>query len=504
MDNANSNKRIAKNSLYLYLQMAIRLVITLFTTRVVLNVLGVEDYGIHNVVAGFVTMFTFISDTMVSASQRFFACELGVGNLKKLNDYFNATFFCYIIIIGVLVVLVEVVGVWFLNNKMVIPETRIVAANWVFHLAVITFVINLLSVPYTSMIIAQERMGIFAFVSLVAALLRLLIVYLLLVMSGDKLIIYSFLIVVVTFINAFWFYIYCKKRFRRETMLRIVWNGSMMKELFSFSGWSLFWTLANVGRSQGINVLLNIFFNPVVNAARGIAYQVNAAINQFVNSFYQAVRPSIMKLSAKQELDRMCQMVFTSSKLSFYMMLLVAVPIIFEAPSILSIWLDVVPENTVMFTRLVVVIALIDTLGLPLITAVNANGNIKWFNVIIGSILLLNLPISYLFLWYGYPAEIVFWVAIVISVIAHLVRVVYSKKIFGMRFLPYCKEVICRIFFVIGPVAFFSYLIHISHLNFLFKVTLMLLLITLVAVLVGISSRERKALYAIVKNHTNK
>lgn len=500
----NNNKRIAKNSLYLYTQMTIRLVITLFTTRIVLNVLGAEDYGIHNVVAGFVTMFTFISDTMVSASQRFFACELGVGNLKKLNDYFNATFLCYIIMIAVLVVLIEGFGIWFLNNKMVIPEARLYAANWVFHLAVATFVINLLSVPYTSMVIAQERMGIFAFVSLVAAVLRLLIVYLLLVASGDKLILYSFLIVVVTFINAFWFYIYCKKWFKHEIELRIVWNGAMMKELISFSWWSLFWTLANVIRSQGINILLNIFFNPVVNAARGIAYQVNAAINQFVNSFFQAVRPNIMKLSAKQELDRMYRIVFTSSKLSFYMMLLITVPIILEAPSILFFWLDVVPDKTILFTRLVVVVALVDTLGLPLITAVNANGNIKWFNIIIGSILLLNLPISYLFLWHGFPAEIVFVVAIVISAIAHFVRIFYSKKIFGMQILAYCEEVLYKILIVTIPIVGVGYLIHISFSNIFIKVTLMLFMTAVVAFSIGISSMERKVLFSMIKKDRKK
>ena len=496
MDN---NRRIAKNSLYLYAQMAIRMVITLFTTRVVLNVLGVEDYGIHNVVAGFVTMFTFVSDTMVSASQRFFACELGVGNMKKLNDYFNATFLCYIIMIFVLVVIIEGFGIWFLNNKMVIPATRLFAANWVFHLAVATFVINLLSVPYTSMIIAQERMGIFAFVSLVAAVLRLLIVYLLLVTSGDKLILYSFLIVVVTFINAFWFYIYCKKWFKHETRLRMVWNGAMMKELISFSWWSLFWTMANVGRSQGINILLNVFFNPVINAARGIAYQVNAAINQFVNSFFQAIRPNIIKLSAKNEYERMIHMVFTSSKLSFYLMMLIVVPIIFETPYILSVWLDVVPEKTIIFTRLVVLIALVDTLGLPLITSINANGNIMWFNIITGLILLFNLPISYFLLRVGYSAEFVFYVAIVISIIAHIVRVYFSKKIVGMRIMPYCEEVIVRICLVTIPIAGVGYLIHINTLNFFFKVVLMLLVTVGVSFSVGISSQEKKMLASLIK-----
>ena len=498
------NVRIAKNSLYLYIQMAIRLIITLFTTRVVLNALGFEDYGIYNVVAGFVTMFAFVSNTMVSASQRFFACELGVGNLKELNDYFNATLLCYFIMTIVLVILIECFGIWFLNNKLVVSQTRFDAANWAFHLAVVTFVINLLSVPYTSMIIAQERMGIFAFVSLIAALFKLLVVYLLLVTHGDKLILYSLFIVVVTLMNALWFYAYCKKWFKQETKLKIVWNGKLMRELISFSWWSLFGSLSNVIRSQGINILLNIFFNPVVNAARGIAYQVNSAINQFVHSFYQAIRPSIMKLSARQELEKMYQVVFTSSKLSFYLMLLITVPIILETPLVLSLWLDAVPEKTVMFTRLVVIVALIDTLGLPLSTAINANGNIKWYNIVIGSVFIANFPISYIFLQVGFPAEIVFFVAIMISMIAQLVRVYFSKNIVGMRILAYIVEVLFPIIIIAVMVGGVGYLIHTSSLFFFLKVLLMLFVTAVAAFSVGISSQERYVLLSMIRKFRHK
>ena len=494
----NTNKRIAKNSFYLYIQMAIRRV-SLYTSRVILNALGVEDYGIHNVVAGFVTMFTFVSDTMVSASQRFFACELGVGDLKKLNEIFNATILCYFIIVAVLVVVVEGVGIWFLNYKMVIPESRLLAANWVFHLAIVTFVINLLSVPYTSMIIAQERMGIFAVVTLLASILKLASVYLLLIINGDKLIFYSLFLVIITLMNALCFYAYCRNKFKQETALKIRWNGTMMKELLSFSGWSLFWTMANVGRSQGINILLNLFFNPVVNAARGVAYQVNSAINQFVNSFYQAIRPNIMKLSAKKEIEKMYRVVFTSSKLSFYMMLLIAVPLILEASQVLAFWLGSVPEHTILFTQLVVVIALIDTLGLPLITAVNASGRIKWFHIIIGSVLIANLPVSYLFLKAGFPAEVVFYVAIGISIIAHLARIILSKIIIGMQILPYCKEVLLRVLVVVLMVSVVSFLIHITPLGFIVKIFMMLLSTAVFSFTIGISSAERKVLLSLIK-----
>ena len=441
---ANDNRRIAKNSLFLYIQMAIRMVVGLYTTRVVLHALGEVDFGVNNVVGGFVAMFTFISDTMVSASQRFFAYELGKGNSKRLNEYFNTTVICYVIITLALLLIIEGTGVWFVNNRMKIPVERLGAANWVFQFAVISLVVHMFIVPYSSMIIAQERMVVFAIISLVDVFMKLGIVFVLVCLGGDKLVNYGVMHFLTTLVVFLINYFFCHFNFRESTRLRLYWNKSMFVEMISYSGWSLFWTSANVVRSQGINILLNLFSNPVVNTARGIAYNVNNAINQFVNSFYQAVRPHITKLSARKEYAEMMKMVFSSSKISFFLIALVAVPLLVETPYILEIWLDTYPEYTVAFTRLVIITAMIDTLGHPLTTAVCSTGRIKWFHIVCGTILLLNLPVSYLFLKLGFDMYVVFFVSIVMSSLAQMARVVFMKRMFDMDLKGYCSDVIVR------------------------------------------------------------
>ncbi len=442
---SQDNKRIAKNSLFLYIQMAIRMLVGLYTTRVVLHALGVVDFGINNVVGGFVSMFTFISDTMVSASQRFFAYEIGRGDKKKLNDYFNTTVLCYVLIALSMFILVEAVGIWFLNNKMVIPAERLDAANWVFQFAVLSLIFHMIAVPFSSMVVAQEKMVVFAIVGLLDAFLKLGIVYVLLNVEGDKLKWYAVMLFVIAALNYVFYHLYCHFNFKEAVRIRLFWNKPMFIELISYSGWSLFWTLANVVRSQGINILLNMFFNPVVNAARGVAYQVNSAINQFVNSFYQAVRPQITKLTARKEYDEMLRMVFSSSKISFLLMALIAIPIIVETPYILQVWLKDVPEYTVVFTRLVVITAMIDTLGLSLTTAVCSTGRIKWFHIVCGGILILNLPVSYVFLKLGFSPYAVLYVSIVMSLLAQVARVFFVHRMFGMSITKYGVDVILRI-----------------------------------------------------------
>ena len=452
----NNNKRIIKNSSFLYIQMAIKMIVVLFTTRIVLQALGVEDFGIYNVVAGFVMMFNFISDTMVSASMRYFAYYLGLNKETELNEYFNATVVCYLIIIIVLLLAVEIVGLWFIYNKMVYPEYRLEAVCWTFHLSVIMLVINMLTVPYTSMVIAFEKMVTFAVVGLLDAIIRLAIVYCLFLSSSDRLVLYAFLLLFMSLANLLYFYCYCKTKFGKATQIHLYWKWRQIKELLSFSGWSLFWTLANVLRSQGINILLNVFFNPIVNAARGLAYNINNAVNQFVNSFFQAVRPQIMKLTAKEEFEKMISLLFSSSRYCFYLMIFIAIPIIVCAPTIVRIWLAEVPEYTILFTRLVVVTAVIDSLGLPLSTVVNATGNIKKYQLLSGIILLMNIPISYLLLLKGCQPYSVFVLSIFVSIIAQLYRIIYMDRVIGIKCTAYCKEVLLRCLFVLVPTLIIS------------------------------------------------
>ena len=447
-DFKQNTKLMAKNSAFMYINMAIRMLVGLYTTRVILQALGAQDFGIYNVVAGFVTMFGFISATMSSASMRFFAYEIGRGDLKKVNDYFNLTILCYILLVVTLFVVFESIGPWFINNKLVIPDKRIYAANVVFQIALVSFSIHIFQVPFTSMTVAKEKMVTYAIVGLLDAVLKLGIVFVLLYLNGDKLILYAIMLAVIELSNFLFYYLFCQINFRNETKIKLFFDNVMFKEIISYSGWSLFWTLANVVRSQGVNIVLNMFFTPVVNAARGVAYQINSAVNQFVTSFYNAVRPQITKLSAQKKYDSMKNLVYSSTIISFCLIMLIAIPVLVKAPYVLSLWLKDVPENTVTFTRLVIIVAMIDTLGHPLTTAVCSTGKIKWFHLVTGNLLIMTLPISYILLNQGMGPYIVFVVSIAMSLCAQMSRMVFVNKMFGFGFKDYCSKVLLRILLI--------------------------------------------------------
>lgn len=504
----SNNKRIAKNSAFLYVQMAIRIVVSLYTTRVILHALGSEDFGINNVVGGVVTMFVFISDTMSSASQRFFACEVGLGNSKKLNQYFNTTIVCYVVLCTLLFVIVEVIGYWFVNYKLVIPFQRLVAANWVLQLSIIAFVVRMLGVPFGAMIIAYEKISVFAIVGLVDSLLTLAAAMFIQSYDGDRLIVYSLFLLILALVNVLFCIFYCQHKFNSDVKIRLFWNKPMFVELVSYSGWSLFWTLANVVRSQGLNILLNVFFNPVVNAARGIAYQVNNVINQYTNSFYQAVRPQITKYTARGEKDQMMSLMFSSSRISFFLLLLVAIPLIVKTPYILSLWLGETPQHTATFMRLVIVVAMIDALGHPPTTAICATGRIKWYHITVSTFLLLNLPVSYFLLYRGNEPYVVFMVSICMSCLAQAARIYFMRYIHGMVILSYCKEVILRIIFVSAPAfacSFYGSTVFCeSILSFCLFVLCSCTITIFLSYRIGITSSERSIINKMVLKNIKK
>ena len=438
-------KLMAKNTAFMYIQMAVKMLIGLYTVRVILHALGEEDYGIYNVVGGFVTMFSFITNTLVSASQRFFAYSIGRGEKEMLNRFFNSSFLSFIILSVILFLLIEAIGYWFVNYKMVVPVNRLVAANWVFQFAVFAFIVRILSVPFRAMVVSHEKMIIFAIISVLDSLMILGIAFLVQSVSTDKLKFYAVCMFGVAVLTTFLYVILCERDFPEDSKIRIRWEGSLMKEMLSYCGWYMFGTMALMVRSQGINMILNVFFGPVVNAARGIAYQINNAINQFVNSFFNAVRPQITKLTAADEKDKMLSLVYSSSVISFLLMCLIAVPLLIEMPFILSLWLGEVPEYTIIFSRLVVITAMIDTLGNPLSTAVNATGNIKNFQVITGILLILNLPVSFFLLKVWTYPYVAFYVSIVLSFIVQIVRMAFMKQMFGMPILGYTREVVVKV-----------------------------------------------------------
>ena len=497
-------KLMAKNSAFMYIQMGIKMLIGLYTVRVILRALGTEDYGIYNVVGGFVSMFTFITATMVSASQRFFAYSIGRGEKDMLNRYFNVSLLSFLILGVLLFLLIEGVGYWFVNNKMVVPDSRLAAANWVLQFAIISFVVRILSVPFRSMVVSHERMIIFALISVLDSLMLLGIAFLLQVVSSDRLKVYSVCMFGVAVATTLLYVILCKSNFREDSKIRLRWETSLLREMLAYCGWYMWGTMAQVIRSQGINMVLNVFFGPIVNAARGIAYQINNALNQFVNSFYNAVRPQITKLTASENYEGMTSLVYTSSLISFFLMSLMALPMIVEMPFVLSAWLGEVPKHTIVFSRLVIVTALIDTLGYPLTTAVCASGKIKWFQIITGMILVLNLPVTYcLFKIYPNP-NIAFYVSISFAALALFARMLFMKRMFGMPLFAYTRNVLWPVALVFSLTLATAYGLRFAMCggtwSHLLIIILSIGLTFLFSYYVGLDKQQRKTLATLVTN----
>lgn len=446
---SDNNKRIAKNTLLLYFRMLFMMTISLFTSRVVLNTLGVEDYGIYNVVGGIVAMFGFINGSMSSATQRYITFALGKGDKSRLQTVFSTTLQIHTLIAGVIVLLGETVGLWFLYNKMQIPADRMNAAFWVLQASIISTVIMIISVPYNADIVAHEKMSAFAYISILEVVLKLAIVYMLVMFSFDKLILYGFLLLAVQILIRFCYSVYCNKHFE-ETRYKHVWDKKLFKEMTGFAGWSMFGNLAAVLFGQGLNMLLNVFFGPVVNAARGIAVQVQNAVQQFVGNFQMALNPQITKTYAKGELSEMHKLMFRSARFSFFLLFFLSLPVLFETDFILTVWLKTVPDNTVVFLRIMICTSLIYTLSNPLIVANQATGNVRRYQAVCGTILLMILPVSYICLRLGCPAYSVFVVHFLMESLTQMVRMFLLRPLIGIRIRDYFRYIYLPVLLVIA------------------------------------------------------
>ena len=444
----SSTKRIARNTLMLYFRQILIMLVSLYTVRVVLNTLGAEDYGIYNVVAGVVTMFSFLSGAMATASQRYFAFEMGKGNEEGLQKIFSVTMTIYVLLALIIMLLAETVGLWFVNTKLVIPTERMVAARWIYRFAILSFMVTLLTTPYMASIIAHENMNVYAYVSIVEVALKLGVVFLLQVLPYDKLIVYGGLLLFVACINTGLYRGYCKKHYL-ECRFRLVWDKVLFKEMVSYSGWNLFGASVGVVKNQIINILLNIFFGPLVNAARGIASQVNSAVVSFSQSFSTAMRPQIIKNYASEKYKETIQLVFRGCKGTFFLMYLFSLPLMIEMPYVLKLWLKEPPEMAVLFTRLALLDALIDSISYPIMTLAQATGKIKLYQGVVGGILLLNLPISYCALKLGAPAYAVMVIAVLVTFVAFVSRLFIVKLL--ARFS--IKDFLCRVVFPVVIVA---------------------------------------------------
>ena len=444
---SENNKRIAKNTLLLYVRTLFVMVVSLYTSRVVLNTLGVSDYGIYNVVGGIVTMFGFINSSMTSATQRYITFALGKGDISQLQKVFSTALQIHAFISLLIIALGETVGLWFMYTQMQIPANRMDAAFWVLQCSIISTAIMIISVPYNADIIAHEKMSAFAYISILEVVLKLAVVFLLLVFSYDKLILYAFLILMVQLLIRFCYSYYCNKHFE-ESKYHHIWDKALLKEMTGFAGWSMFGNLSGVLFGQGLNMLLNVFFGPVVNAARAVSVQVQGAIQQFVGNFQMALNPQITKTYATGEMEDMHKLMFRSARFSFYLLFFLSLPVLFETEFILTVWLKNVPENAVIFLRIMICTSLLYTLANPMIVANQATGKVKKYQIVCGSTLLLILPLSYICLKMGLPAYSVFIVHFIMEAFAQSARMIMLRPLIGIRIRDYLKNVYSQVFAV--------------------------------------------------------
>ena len=444
---SDNNKRIAKNTLFLYLRMFVMMLTALFTSRIVLDVLGASDYGLNNIIGGVVVLFSFLNSALLSATQRFLNFHLGRQDYKQTNVVFCMSMNTYILLSIVVVVLGETIGLWFVNTQLNIPSERMYAAQWVYQFTLIQFVINLLRVPYNASIIAYERMNFYAYISLVEVIAKLLVVYLLYITTFDKLIFYSFLYTIVPLIVAFIYRTYCNRNFD-TTKYKRIWDKVAFKEMFSFSGWSLFGSLANLAAQQGLNILINIFYGVTVNAAAGIANQVSTNVYGFISNFQTAFQPQIVKTYAAKEIERFQKLIFQTSKFSYFMVLVLVLPILFTIDGILEIWLKEVPEYTAIFCRLILVFLSIEAITAPLWMSVQATGKIRSYQILMACLIFMNFPMAYLVLKLGFPVYTVWIVRIIINLITMVARCIYMKQRLQFPISKYIRNVIIPILIV--------------------------------------------------------
>lgn len=498
----SNNKRIAKNTLVLYIRMLFLMFINLYTSRVILKALGIEDYGIYNAVGGFVTMFSIISSSLSTAISRFITFELGKGNSTTTNKIFSTAIIIQLIIGLVILILAFSIGIWFLNTKMTIPTNRLNATNWVFIFSAITFFVNLMSVPYNACIIAHEKMTIFAYIGIVDAIGRLLISFLIIISPIDKLKMYAILLCLLSIIIRFLYIWYCKKNFE-ECNFKWIFKKDTIKEIFGFAGWNFIGASSGILKEQGVNILLNLFCGPAINAARGIAVQVSTAVTQFSQNFITAINPQITKSYACKNYTYMMFLLEKGSKLSYFMLFTLSLPIIVNTPYILGLWLGNFPNYSVIFVRLVLLVSIHEAISVPLITAMLATGKIKNYQIVVGGIQLLNFPLSYITLRLGYAPEMVFVIALLVSFACFIARIYMLRKMINFNINSFVKNVYFKIILVSALSIIIPYLLtpytNNEFRGFFINTSICVALSLTNIYFVGCNKAEREYLNKIVK-----
>lgn len=504
LDSTYSQKRIIKNTLFLYLRMFLTMGVGLYTSRVVLKVLGVDDYGLYNVIGGIVVLLSIISNSMTTATQRFITYELGKGNMEHVNRVFSMSMIAHFIICGVILLLGETIGLWYVINQLNIPEGRETAAMWVYQMSLIAVFIRLIQSPYNASIIAYERMSFYAYISIIDVILKLAIVFVLLISPIDKLIQYSILIlsvhIFIYFINRH----YCNKNFK-TCKFHFEIDKAYFKNLFSYLGWNLVGATASLGTQQAGSLIINKYLTVAVNAAYGVSAQVSGAINAFVGNFQVAFTPQLIKLFSQNRMDEFWKLSKTSALLSYFLLFILAFPVCINIDYILDIWLVEVPEYSSVFCQLLILYMLIDAAQAPLWIGINATGNIKVYEIWLSSILLLNIPFSILVLSLGWEPYWVLVVRVLLNFITAVIRCIHVKWQFNFPIKQYFFEVVIHILAVSLVMILIWYVLskYITYHTFFglcANVIMYLVLGVVITYILGIGSKEREYLKKFVLN----
>ena len=436
------NKRIAKNTIFLYIRTFVSMLVSLYTSRKILEVLGVEDFGIFNVVGGIISLMSFINGSMSVATQRYLTYELGRGVEGQFNKVFNIAVYIHTIIAVIVLIAAETVGVWFVNTQLNIPVSRMNAANWVFQASILTTILGILQTPYNAAIISHERMHVYAYVGLGETFAKLVIVLGLFYYPHDRLAIWGFALFSIQLCSSLIYRIYCIKKFNNCRLKRDAWDSQLAKSMLGFTGWNMFGTVAWTLKDQGASVLLNIFGGPAINAARGVSMQVTSAVQNLTQGFQSAVNPQLIKNYAADEMDATCCLLCQSSKISYFLLFVIALPVMLEIDFILELWLVEVPQMSPLFTQIIIVEALFSTFGSPMITTLMATGNIKWYQIVVGSLLLLNIPVAYMLLRGGFPIVTPLVVSATFILLGNAARFFFCNKLLGLSAKQYSKCVL--------------------------------------------------------------
>jgi O-antigen/teichoic acid export membrane protein len=503
----SNNRRIAKNTLYLYFRMLLTMGVSLYTSRVVLNTLGIQDYGIYNVVGGVIGFFAFLSSSMTGASQRFFSFALGKGDKEQLENTFATTLIIYIFIIIIATVLLETLGLWFLYEKLKIPTERVFAARWTYQFSVIAFVVSILRIPFNSLIVAHEDMKIYAYVSIADAVAKLGMVFVLVFVSWDKLILYSILMCLIIIIFTVVYIVICRKKYE-ETKFRRYFDKRMFNEMFAFTGWSLFGSITVVLKNQAVTILLNQFFNPVIVAARAIADQINAQAGSFAGNFNTSLYPPIIKSYAAGEIKQMFRLIFKGSKITYFLMFVFTLPLVLEMPVVLKIWLKNPPEWAALFSQLTMITLLIDSVSFPLMTTARATGKVKLYELTLGSIFIVSFLVSWMVLYLGMPAYSVILVAIGTNIVMFFARLLMIRYLTHLSVKTYFKQVVFPMTMVTLCATAFSYLVkYLLPEGYIYSFIVIVVSVILVAIsmyFIGLNKLERTKVQSIIINKSHK